>query len=90
MWCINQIGDHPKESRWPFWLRPGHCLTSGALRKVPAIVGFRRPRSGAGPESRALELISDVFPLAEAPAACEKIVSSPADTLAVVLTMRDA
>ena len=30
-------------------------------------------------------LISDVFPLAQAPAACEKIVSSPADTLAVIL-----
>ncbi|MFW6108404.1 MAG: zinc-binding dehydrogenase [bacterium] len=30
-------------------------------------------------------LISDIFPLDEAPAACEKIVSQPADTLAVIL-----
>ena len=30
-------------------------------------------------------LISDVFPLAEAPAACEKIVSEPSETLAVIL-----
>jgi len=30
-------------------------------------------------------LISDIFPLAEAPAACEKIVSEPSETLAVIL-----
>ena len=30
-------------------------------------------------------LISDVFPLDEAPAACEKIVSEPSETLAVIL-----
>jgi threonine dehydrogenase-like Zn-dependent dehydrogenase len=30
-------------------------------------------------------LISDIFPLDEAPAACEKIVSQPAETLAVIL-----
>ena len=30
-------------------------------------------------------LISDIFPLDEAPAACEKIVASPAETLGVVL-----
>jgi len=33
-------------------------------------------------------LISDVFPLDQAPAACEKIVSSPAETLGVILKPR--
>jgi threonine dehydrogenase-like Zn-dependent dehydrogenase len=34
---------------------------------------------------RVQPLVSDVFPLHEAPAACEKIVASPQDTLGVVL-----
>jgi len=34
---------------------------------------------------RVKPLISDVFPLDEAPAACEKIVSEPSETLAVIL-----